>query len=97
MARASQEDRILQLLRSNGVSWTPAPRLSEISLQYCARLYSLRKQGVDIQNKVEVRNGVRHGFYRLRRSVLIAVQPQVHASTNPPLFRDLTERHVGNG
>jgi hypothetical protein len=75
----SQGDRILKLLESRQ-GWVPAPELAQISLQYCARLHSLRRQGIDIENKVEIRNGVRHGFYRLRRPAPITVQPRAQAS-----------------
>jgi hypothetical protein len=64
----TQEGKILAVLEAEG-GWVPAPQLARISLQYCARLYSLRKRGIEIENRVEVRDGVRHGFYRLRRAV----------------------------
>lgn len=65
MQKASQEDRILALLRSRGREWTPAPELAEISFQYCARICSLRAQGIAIENRVEIKDGVKHGAYRL--------------------------------
>jgi|SRR5208337_2779387 len=61
----SQEQRILWLLQSSWPGWTPAPALSRISLQYCRAIRSLRKAGWQIQNKVVIENGKRHGFYRL--------------------------------
>ncbi len=65
MAGRSQAQRILCLLHSAWPEWTPAPVLSQISLQYGARIHSLRKKGWQIANKVEVRDGVKHGYFRL--------------------------------
>lgn len=64
----SQESRIQQLLEDRGGDgWVPAPELARESLQYCARICCLRKRGLMIENKVEIVDGVRHGFYRLKR------------------------------
>ena len=41
----------------------PSPRLAQISLQYSARFFSLGKR-FEISNRVEIVNGVRHGFFR---------------------------------
>ena len=61
----SQEERIARLLRARG-TWVSAVELSEISLQYSARIHSLRKQGVPIENKLVMVDGVKHGYFRLR-------------------------------
>jgi hypothetical protein len=61
----SQESRIAALLRARG-GWVSAVELSEISLQYSARVHSLRKQGIAIQNRVEIVDGVKHGYFRLK-------------------------------
>jgi hypothetical protein len=64
----SQEGRLLRLLQSRGKQWTSAVELSEISLQYCARIAGLRKRGVVIENKLETSDdGRRRGFYRLQQ------------------------------
>lgn len=74
MQKSSQEDRILARLKSGGAEWTPAPELARISLQYAARLHSLRHdRGIEIENRVENTGGVKHGFYRL-------MQPATQAS-----------------
>jgi hypothetical protein len=53
-------------LQASYPEWTPAPVLSRISLQYSARIFSLRhKRGFQIANKVVVRDGVKHGYFRL--------------------------------
>jgi hypothetical protein len=75
----SQEDRTLELLKSRGHSWVPAPDLARISLQYCRAICCLRKRGFRIENRVEHVNGQRHGFYRLAPSDC--------------LFPDMDERH----
>jgi hypothetical protein len=62
----TQEDRILWQLQASYPEWTPAPVLCRISLQYSSRIFSLRrKKGWQIENKVEIRDGVKHGFFRL--------------------------------
>ena len=62
----TQEGRILQLLKQSG-TWVSARDLSEISLQYCARINGLRKRVFAIENKLEVSDsGRRRGFYRLK-------------------------------
>jgi hypothetical protein len=75
----TQEGRIERLLRERG-DWVSALELSAISLQYCARIAGLRKRGLEIENKVEMRGATRCGFYRIRREVvqvpLIAIQQQ---------------------
>ena len=64
-AHQSQESRIAALLRARG-TWVSAVELCEISLQYSARVHSLRKQGVPIENRIEIVDGVKHGYFRLR-------------------------------
>jgi hypothetical protein len=62
----SQEDRILWLLQAAWPNWTPATEIAKISLQYNARIFSLRRQkGWLIENHVRVVDGVKHGEFRL--------------------------------
>jgi hypothetical protein len=60
----TQGKLILNLLQATD-GWTPAPALARISLQYSARILELRRKGWLISNKVEIRNGVKCGFFRL--------------------------------
>lgn len=60
-----QSGRILKLLKERSGEWVPAPELSAISLQYCARIFALRKAGVEIENRTERSGKIRHGFYRI--------------------------------
>jgi hypothetical protein len=54
------------LLKARGDEWTPARELSErISLQYSRVIHCLRKKGFLIENRVEVKDGKRFGFFRL--------------------------------
>jgi len=61
----TQEDRILYLLQAAWPNWTPALALAQISLQYNARIFALRRKGWQIANRVEVVDGVKHGSFRL--------------------------------
>lgn len=74
----SQEDRILQLLEVRG-DWVSAVDLSKISLQYCRAVNGLRRRGVHVENKVEMRGKTRCGYYRVARPVvqapLLDIQP----------------------
>jgi hypothetical protein len=62
----SQESRILWTLQAAWPGWVPSPELAKISLQYGARLFSLRRQkGWLIENRVRIVGGIRHGEFRL--------------------------------
>ena len=66
MPHESQERRILNLLHAAWPGEVPALALSRISLQYSARIFSLRrKSGWKITNRVETRDGVKYGYFRL--------------------------------
>jgi hypothetical protein len=66
----SQEDRILELLREQtGDGWVSALELAAISLQYCRAVRGLRKRGLSIENRIEQVGRVRHGYYRLARTI----------------------------
>jgi hypothetical protein len=92
MTRAlTQDERILNLLQAAWPNWIPAPELAKISLQYSARIFSLRKHFV-ISNKVEIRNGTKCGYFRLgpppvpRSQVIRQQKPVVEQSAS--LFGD---------
>jgi len=67
LGMGTHETHILWALQAAYPSWTPAPALSKISLQYNARIYGLRDRGWKIESRVQVVNGVRHGSFRLAR------------------------------
>ena len=86
--KATQEHRILQLLQSTWPGEVPALALSRISLQYSRAIFCLRRVGWTISNRVEVRGGVRYGFFRLgslsvpRSSVLRAQKSEAVTQQN---------------
>ena len=69
--RGTQAEKIEALLRSRYGQWVPAYELSDLALQYCARINSIRKKlkaagdTEEIQNKTEWVNGQCHGSYRI--------------------------------
>ncbi|HLM81066.1 MAG TPA: hypothetical protein VK302_10580 [Terriglobales bacterium] len=77
--RQNQSQRILQLLQSRGPQWTEASELAAIALQYCRAVNTLRKSGIAIENRTEVREGKTFGFYRLKPS-----PPPTRRDPEPP-------------
>jgi hypothetical protein len=74
---STQAERIEALLRSRYGQWIPAYELSELALQYCARINSIRKK-LDragdrerVENKTRWVNGVCHGSYRIAKTAEI--------------------------
>lgn len=66
MIRETQADRILALLKAHEGQWVPLPRLMQIAAQYNARIYELRAQGHDIENRIRTdETGIVHSWYRL--------------------------------
>ena len=69
--RGTQAEKIEALLRSRYGQWIPAFELSDLALQYCARINSIRKKlraagdTEEIQNKTERVNDQCHGSYRI--------------------------------
>jgi hypothetical protein len=70
----TQAEKIEALLRSRYGQWIPAYELSDLALQYCARINSIRKKlkragdTEEIQNKTQRVNGQVHGSYRICRT-----------------------------
>ena len=98
--RRSQESKILWLLTAAWPSWVPSPSLAAISLQYNARIFSLRRQRWQIQSRVRIVDGKRLGEFRLGskspgvdrppRPVITPTAP-IHAdSSRDSLFGDLS-------
>jgi hypothetical protein len=71
----TQAERIETLLRSRYGAWVPAYELSDLALQYCARIASIRKKlktagGRErVENKTEWVSGQCHGSYRIVKTV----------------------------
>jgi hypothetical protein len=101
----TQEQRILWALQAAFPSWVPAPALGRISLQYGARVHSLRRKGWLIVNRVRIVDGQRHGEFRLGTAP-VPPSKQLRQRQAPPaaeagaLFPDLapeTMRHRDDG
>src|SRR5204862_7627760 len=84
----TQAEKIENLLRSRYGQWIPAYELSDLALQYCARINSIRKKLVRAgdrergENKTEWRNRQCHGPYRIvLKSDVLGIPP----AEPPPL------------
>jgi|SRR5437588_2687785 len=84
--RGTQAEKIEALLRSRYGQWIPAFELSDLALQYCARINSIRtklKAAGDrerVENKTEHVRGQVHGSYRI---VLTSDIPSITPSAKP--------------
>ena len=60
----NQRQRIKQLFIDRTGEWIPVPEIFRLAAQYNARIYELRAEGMDIENKTEIReNGVKYSWY----------------------------------
>jgi hypothetical protein len=78
----TQEERVLARLVAAYPGEVSALELSAISLQYSARVHSLRAKGIEIGNRVETRNGVKYGFFRLVSRFTKPLPKQYESSSN---------------
>jgi hypothetical protein len=60
-----QKFAILDLLLRNRGQWVKAYVLAGIALQYSSRIFSLRREGYQIENKTTRVGGKVHGAFRL--------------------------------
>lgn len=98
-APKSQEQRILWALQSAWPNWVPSPTLAKISLQYGARIFSARKRGWLIENRVRTVDGMRHGEFRLGSKPILP-SAELRRGAEPPVTESLfpeTERHRDDG
>ena len=64
--RRNQCERILELLRGANGQWVPLPRILDLRIsQYSARIFTLRREGHQIENKTQTVDGRRHSWFRL--------------------------------
>lgn len=64
--RETQRDKILRLLQERHGDWVPLPEILALgAAQYGARILELRRQGFQIQNRTEHRNGKVHSWFRI--------------------------------
>jgi hypothetical protein len=64
-SRASQRERILELLVAAHGNWVPLPSVQACGAQYNARIFELRRGGFRIVNRIREVNGQRHSWFRL--------------------------------
>jgi hypothetical protein len=106
---SSQKARIAWKLHAAYPNWVPAPSLAAVSLQYSARIFELRREGWQIDNKVEVQpDGTKHGFFRLaqpmtypnpsdKRELRPAIDVPTRSAPPASLFGDLSIQHRDDG
>lgn len=58
-----QRNNIRQLFLTRPNTWIPLPEIMKFAAQYNARLYELRKEGLDIRNQTKVISGIKHSWY----------------------------------
>lgn len=101
-SRASQRQRILELLLSARGDWVPLPKVQACAAQYNARLYELRRLGFRITNRICKVHGQRHSWFRIEPAVT-AVNRSEHAVVAPaatglsfPQFGNLAPERYGD-
>lgn len=72
-SRRNQRERILRMLMDANGGWVSSQDLVAMSCQYSSRVFELRHRPPhwDIENKVTVENGKKHGHFRIRRFVSV--------------------------
>ncbi len=65
--RQTQAAQIVELLRAHRGQWVALPNILGLGIaQYNARIHQARHEwGLKIENKTEVRDGIRHSWFRL--------------------------------
>jgi hypothetical protein len=64
-SRASQRERILELLLAARGDWVSLPQVQACAAQYNARVFELRRLGYRITNRTREVDGRRHSWFRL--------------------------------
>jgi hypothetical protein len=106
--RLTQEDRILNALDAAWPGEVPAVALSRISLQFGARLFSIRRRGWIVTNRMERRpDGMKFSYYKLGpRPIPSSKELRAACSAEPTptlstpvsgLLFDPPERHRDDG
>jgi hypothetical protein len=65
MKTTTLEDRIRWQLQASYPEWTPTPVLARTSLHHNPPILSLRKQGWQIANRAEHKDGAKHRSFQL--------------------------------
>ncbi len=62
---SKQKDRLLSFFKEHPNTWIPLPKILQLGIaQYNARIYDLRYQGIIIENKWKIIEGVKHSWFR---------------------------------
>jgi hypothetical protein len=86
--RENQSKRILRLLRENVNQWVALPRILDLRIsQYSSRVWTLRRQGHEIQNRVQRHGDETWSWFRL------VEQGQVQLF-EPPQSEESRRHHV---
>jgi hypothetical protein len=78
-----QSERLIALLRAANGRWVPLTDILGLGIaQYSARIWECRKKrGLDIENRTETIQGVRHSWFRLVESSAPPVSELVKEKT----------------
>lgn len=71
----TQSASILRALIDAHGAWVPLPEIMACAAQYNARIFELREQGYEIENRTEVIAGARHSWFRLVDSPTSSAPP----------------------
>ena len=83
--RHTQRERLLAVLIDARGAWVPLPTILDLRIsQYSARIAELRGLNFNIENRIEVKDGVRHSFFRLTKESQPA-NPRPAAPTPAPI------------
>ena len=59
-----QRDKMRNLFVRNPFTWIPLPEIMKIAAQYNARVYDLRREGMNIINKKKRVDGIDHSWFK---------------------------------
>jgi hypothetical protein len=86
---------LAELINARG-AFVPLPEILKHAAQYSARIHELRRMGFKIENKTEIRDGVRHSWFRLENHQPVS---NTRAESQPTTLFDVSrfERHKDLG
>jgi len=97
-SRASQRERILELLLAARGNWVSLPHVQACAAQYNARVFELRRLGYRITNRTRDVQGQRHSWFRLEvdvRSPQEIENLRVATASSFPEFGNLAPESYG--
>ena len=66
--RNIQKERLRKFFKERPDIWIPLPEILQLLIaQYNSRTHDLRNEGMSIENKLEMVDGVKHSFYRYNK------------------------------